>query len=109
MQIINKANIKKEKRTSFPFQPKVLNFKEKIGISDINKKDITTVNTINKYGFKIRLAKGLLKFAPIIKGKEQIKIEFAGVFTPIKDSDCRVSLLNLAKRMPENTGIKNAK
>lgn len=44
----------------------------------------------------------------VINGKDAINMALAGVGTPIKDSDCRVSILNLANRMAEKTGINKA-
>lgn len=40
--------------------------------------------------------------------KEHTNMALAGVGKPIKESDWRVSLLNLAKRIAENIGIKKA-
>ena len=44
-----------------------------------------------------------------INGNEAIKIAQAGVGKPIKLSVCLSSILNLAKRMAEKTGIMKAK
>ena len=48
-------------------------------------------------------------FKSAIKGMEHIKIAFAGVGKPIKDSDWRISLLNFANRIAEKTTIEKAK
>lgn len=44
-----------------------------------------------------------------IKGSEQIIMALAGVGKPIKESNCRESLLNFAKRIAEKIVIINAK
>ena len=75
----------------------------KSGISETSKKAIKTAYPKSRLSFSINdLYSGWYE---IIKGSEAIKRPLAGVGTPIKDSDWRVSMLNLAKRKAEKTTI----
>ena len=84
-----------------------LNFSDINGISATSNALIPKVNRNRKKGFKIYELMKTLSPARII-GREAIKSPFAGVGNPIKFSDCRVSILNLARRKAENTAIKKA-
>ena len=87
----------------FPTQPKCLNFKANKGISEISKTLKTIEIILKMQGLKLNPILPYLK----IKGIEQIKIALAGVGTPIKEVVCLVSLLNLARRIAEKTGMMN--
>ena len=81
-----------------------MNFSAKSGISAINIIDIKKEKEIRNQEFRIR---ELRKDGVVVKtsGNETKTIAFAGVGRPIKESDCRVSILNFARRKAEKTVI----
>jgi len=104
------------KRILLSAHPKFLNFKAIKGISATNKRLVTNARVHKTYGFNIKSLKPDIyswdkKVLSIVKinGIEQINMALAGVGKPMKESDWRVSLLNLAKRIAEKIGIINAK
>ena len=106
----------KEKGCLLSFHFRFLNFSEHIGISAINNNDITTpkasiIKGFPYIGITIKLTSIIFgksgKWYIIIGNKKNEA--FAGVGKPINEEVCLVSILNLAKRMAENTGIVKAK
>ena len=98
--------IKKMKLILLVLHERFLNFSENIGISDTNSKEVInakiTVTNTNKPSFAW------------ITGKTEYPTEAqnkacAGTGKPINEVVCRSSILNLAKRKPENVGITNAR
>jgi len=77
-----------------------LNFSANKGSSEFSSQAITMLSPQMKKGFRMvgvrfKLSCSTTKANPIIK------IVMAGVGTPINESVCRVSTLNLAKRMAD--------
>lgn len=101
---------KKMKRISLPFHLKCLNFRAKSGISATRSRLISKISPTRKYELKTYSnIPGSLFHASNsvhkISGKKVKKSVFKGVGTPIKDSDCRVSKLNLANLNMDMNGI----
>ena len=130
LNIINntRQSARKMKRILLSVQVKFLNLRANKGSSATRRKDITRVRPRRNHRFKKRPESNDHKVNPLIdnesltvvleysftpmcksstKGNEHIKIQLAGVGTPIKESDCRVSILNLARRIAEKIVIKN--
>lgn len=79
-------------------------FKENNLMSEtIKRQNAITIGIKIKIESKFKKAK--LSAFKIIWIKETKKIAFAGVGSPKKSTDCRVSLLNFANRQAEKTGI----
>ena len=106
---ITTASNKNTKRISFPFHLKCLNFRENNGSSTTNNIENTIAITIRKEGLSVQSAKKAtgstarpIFLIPTVKAKlsfglalnvfalnkaiDEIKIAFAGVGTPIKES-----------------------
>lgn len=112
--ISNPQLIKNPKRHSFPDQLNCLNFNEKSGILAIKRSDITVITGTKTMGFIAFMIKScshpvVLPYWVNNNGNAMKKIVLAGVGSPINDSDCRVSILKLAKRNKEKNGINNPK
>src|SRR5690606_34064646 len=84
-----------------------LNFKAIKGNSAVNNKAKSKVKPIRNGPLLIKFPAHSNSSA--IKGSVEINSPLAGVGTPIKRSLCRVSILNLAKRMADWVAIKKAK
>lgn len=84
-----------------------LNFKEISGTSATKSKPMPRLNIVRNQGFRRESFMKLLLFSSM-NGKDAINMAFAGVGKPIKFSDCRVSILNLASLNAEKTAIRNA-
>ena len=85
-----------------------LNFSANKGSSEFSSQAITMLSPQMKKGFRMvgvrfKLSCSTTKANPIIK------IVMAGVGTPINESVCRVSTLNLAKRMADAMVIISGK
>jgi hypothetical protein len=94
--------------TSFPFHPKDLNFSANRGNSATKSQELIIGKAIIKY-LELKIVSAQSGPLCKTKGIEIIKRAFAGVGTPIKESVCLVSRLNLASRTAENIGIRNGK
>ena len=98
--------IKKMKLILFVLHERFLNFSENIGISDTNSKEVInakiTVTNTNKPSFA--WTTGKTEYPTEAQNKA-----CAGTGKPINEVVCRSSILNLAKRKPENVGITNAR
>lgn len=87
-----------------------LNFSAINGSSATSKNENNNVKPINILGLEIiEFAKLLFSPNVQISGIEIKNKVLAGVGSPIKVSDCRVSILNLANRIPEKTETKKPK
>ena len=111
--INNEQVIKNRYFILFSFQLKLLNFKENIGISEINSIDIIpiigiNISSLNKMSnlSKYSLFRRLLERK---RGKVIKKIVFVGVLSPMNDSLCLVSMLNFANLNMDIKGINKAK
>lgn len=91
---------------SFPCHPNCLNLSANKGNSATNKYAATTGNTNTKISFE-KMALNPTESYCITNGTLAINIALAGVGTPINESLWRVSILNLANRNAENTGMSN--
>ncbi len=81
----NADRIRKTKRISLPFQPKPLNLKEKIGISETSRKENRPINEISKGKLSSSSESPKLLFSTV-SSKPSVKMVLAGVFRPIKFS-----------------------
>src|SRR5690606_9997375 len=86
---------------------KFLNFSAIKGNSAVNNKAKSRLKPIRK-GPLYTKDSAQPNFSAI-KGKVDISKPFAGVGTPIKRSDCRVSILNFASLMADWVAIKKAR
>lgn len=103
---INAESAMKTYRILLLFQSKDLNFSEKRGNSATIKYENTIITASRKNILPVSIASELLP--DDMKASEQMNSAVAGVGTPINESVCRVSMLNLASRRAENTAMINA-
>ena len=107
--------VKNVNRISFPFQPKFLNFNANKGssITSIMDMKIVVIASNQKFNTKCSINQSFAIFSWIdgvksINGSATKNKVLAGVGKPIKESDCRISKLNLARRNNDNIGIIKA-
>lgn len=98
---------------SFPAQLNFLNLSENKGISLTSSRDMTTITGMITPGLsKLRIRSCcqpiVSEYCHKSSGNAQKKIVLAGVGTPMKDSDCLVSMLNFANLNIEKNGISKA-
>src|SRR5690554_844892 len=86
---------------------KFLNFKAIKGNSAVIRTAKKDENASKNQPFASRLS--AQRNFSAVKGRVEIRRPLAGVGTPINLSDCRVSILNLARRMADWVPIKNAR
>lgn len=88
----------------FSLNTQLLNFNAIKGISATNKKENIIVNPMRRGKLLIKTFAVSLSSPKIqIKGIVMKKSVFAGVGKPMKEFDCLVSILNLARRKAEKT------
>ncbi len=93
---------KKMNRSWLSRQVKFLNLSANKGKGDTNKSENTTVIPIRKNEFKSHRLNGAGRNTSAVINKA-----LAGVGTPMNESCCFSSMLNLAKRKAENAANKN--
>ena len=96
---------KKIYRTSLPLKLHCLNFNANKGTGITNIKHDSAENRSIPKGLSKNCGNSAGLYV-VIKAKDAIIIPLAGVGKPIKEVVCRVSLLNIAKRMAENMAMK---
>lgn len=111
-RIINRTTeiIKRRNRISLPFHPKDLNFKASKGMSETIRNERPSAEPIKNHRSTITCSGSHHRWngmCSIIRGIEITHIALAGVGTPRKLSDCRVSTLNFANRKAEKIGTNN--
>src|ERR1035437_6895793 len=94
-------------RTLFSAHENFLNLSAKSGSGATRRKEEINVREIRTTGLSIMCLKDSpTEFEFRISGSAAIKIVFAGVGNPIKESVCLVSILNFANRIAEKIVTK---
>ena len=98
----NTERMRKVNLILFSFHLKFLNFRANISIGDTSNSEKTRVIVTNSQSWYNQ--------EPMVagsNGNEVMKMVFAGVFRPINDSVCLVSILKMASLRAEKTAMLN--